>query len=82
MRLGIVLLLAGLMLGCSQPDKAVRILTEEGYTHVEITGWRPFSCGKDDDFATGFRAISPSGHEVTGVVCSGFLFKAATVRLD
>lgn len=82
MRLGLFLTLAMLSFGCSQPDKATRILTDEGYTHIEITGWRPFSCGKDDDFATGFRAIAPSGHEVTGVVCSGLFFKAATVRLD
>ncbi len=70
--------------GCSAPDKATKVLSDQGYTAVEITGWRMFGCSDDDDFTTGFRAKTAAGHEVTGVVCSswGLFSKGATIRLD
>lgn len=67
--------------GCIDSAGTTRVLRQQGYSEVEITGWRPLSCGKDDTFATGFRAKSPSGEEVTGVVTRG-IFKGSTVRLD
>lgn len=42
--------------GCSAPERAKRVLDNSGYTEIEITGYSPFSCGKDDTFSTGFRA--------------------------
>lgn len=66
---------------CTRPEQATRILIQNGYSNIEITGWRPFAAGKDDTFATGFSAISPSGHQVTGAVTSGW-FKGGTIRLD
>jgi len=67
--------------GCSQPEQATRVLQQQGYTEIEITGWRPMMAGKDDTYSTGFRAKSPSGAIVTGAVTSG-VFKGSTIRLD
>jgi hypothetical protein len=77
----IILLVAALPQGLSQPDQAMRVLSQAGYTQIEITGWRPLMAGKDDTFSTGFRAKSPSGAIVTGAVTSGLL-KGSTVRVD
>ena len=71
-----------ILCGCTQPDHATQTLEKAGYTHIKITGWRPFACGDGDSFATGFKAIGPTGFEVTGVVCEGLVFKASTIRLD
>lgn len=67
--------------GCSQPEEAMRVLSAQGYTEIEITGWRPTMAGEDDVYSTGFRALSPNGTEVTGAVTSG-MFKGHTIRLD
>jgi len=64
-----------------RPEEATRILADQGYTEIVITGWRPFAAGKDDSFSTGFEARSPGGRKVTGAVTSGF-FKGSTIRLD
>lgn len=66
---------------CTDSNKTIRVLEDQGFTDIEITGYEPFACSKDDDFATGFRAKSVTGKTVTGTVCSGFL-KGATVRFD
>jgi hypothetical protein len=68
--------------GCTDAPNATRILTQQGYKDITITGWSPFSCAKDDDLHTGFSATSPGGYKVTGTVCSGYFFKASTIRLD
>jgi hypothetical protein len=67
--------------GCTDPEGAKRVLRQQGYSNVEITGWRPFSSGKDDSFSTGFSATAPNGERVTGTVSSDW-FKGSTVRLD
>lgn len=67
--------------GCSDPEGAKRVLRQQGFTEVEITGWRPFSASKGDTYSTGFRAKAPNGEPVTGAVTSGF-WKGHTVRLD
>lgn len=81
MKLFAAVLLVGLLAGCTRSDHAVQILAKQGYSHIQITGWRPFACDKNDTFATGFRAINMAGQEVTGVVCEGIL-KNATIRFD
>ncbi len=65
----------------SQPEDATRVLSSQGYTKIEITGWRPFMASKGDLYSTGFRAKSPAGVIVTGAVTSGLL-KCSTIRLD
>lgn len=68
--------------GCVDPAGTQRVLRQQGYTEVEITGWRPFATSKDDFYATGFRAKAPNGEIATGTVTRGVLFKGATVRFD
>ena len=71
--------------GCTDGPNAARILWAEGFTDVEITGYRFTTCDKNDTFATGFRARK-HGRVVTGAVCSGWIVggfgKGHTVRYD
>lgn len=66
---------------CTRPEEATRVLRQQGYKNIEITGWRPWMKAKDDAYSTGFRATSPGGEVVTGAV-TGALFKGSTIRLD
>lgn len=79
--IAIILIVMCIPYACTQPDYTKRVLRQSGYTNVEITGWRPFAKSKDDTFSTGFKATSPSGESVTGVVSCG-IFKGGTIRLD
>lgn len=68
--------------GCSQPDRAMQVLSSQGFTDIVIhpAGFADvFSCSGSDTFYTPFTAKGPSSAAVNGVVCSGFL-KGATVR--
>lgn len=78
----IALAASSFLAGCTDGPNATRILVQQGYKDVTITGWRPFACSKDDDLHTGFEATSLGGYRVTGTVCSGYFFKASTIRLD
>lgn len=76
---------AGLLLSaCSDPDNARRVVEDHGFTNIEITGYRWTGCSDKDTWHTGFRATSPAGRRVTGVVCSSGLIwgKSNTLRLD
>lgn len=66
---------------CTRPEQATRILSQSGYSEIQITGWRPMMAGQDDSVSTGFRAKAPNGQPVTGAVTGG-LFKGSTIRLD
>lgn len=81
----LVVILVGLFLifpnGCTQPDEARRVLSAQGYTQVQITGYKFFMGGQEDVFSTGFSAKSPSGQIVTGAVTSG-PFKGHVIRFD
>lgn len=78
----LVLLLAVLLLpSCTDDDRTRRILEASGYTHVQLTGWSAFTCSGDDVYATGFRAIGPTGVTVEGTVCCGVL-KDCTIRIQ
>lgn len=67
---------------CTDNKTASRAPHGAGYTDVKLTGYRWIGCGGDDDFATGFNAKGPTGVQVTGVVCSSWWGKGATVRTD
>jgi hypothetical protein len=67
--------------GCTDEKGARRVLQQNGYTNITITGYRPFMGSEDDQYSTGFTAISPSGQRVSGSVCSGVL-KGSTIRFD
>jgi hypothetical protein len=60
--------------------KARGFLTEQGYTDIQITGYEPFACSDEDDYSTGFIAKNWNGRTVSGVVCSSFWGKYATIR--
>lgn len=66
---------------CTASDKSKRVLEQQGYTEIEITGYSPFSCSEDDVFSTGFKAKGPTGIDVEGTVCCGWI-KNCTVRID
>ncbi len=68
------------MASCTNVGGAEELLRKEGYTDVEITGYRFFDCSKDDTFHTGFKA-KKNGNVITGVVCEGLL-KGKTIRYD
>jgi hypothetical protein len=81
MKIAITLLIVLGICGCKSTDEATRILRQKGYTDIQLTGYRAFTCSDDDSFHTGFRAKSVNGSVVTGTVCSGIL-KGSTIRLD
>ncbi len=68
------------VIGCANEDASRAALRNHGFTEIEITGWSPFSCSRDDSWSTGFRAKNPVGKMVRGVVCCGLVFKSCTVR--
>ena len=78
----IILMVAiGLMLvGCTSKEDANRALRSQGFTDIHITGYDFLSCSKDDFYHTGFTAKNMQGITVRGTVCSGLIFKSATVR--
>lgn len=69
-----------LLASCTDSSDARRVLENDGYTDIEMTGYRPFMCSDDDTYKTGFKA-KKNGHVVTGAVCGGLL-KGNTIRLD
>lgn len=75
----ILILLVAVAIGCTNPSQAREVLADEGYTDIEMTGYRFFGCSDDDEVRDGFRARR-DGRVVEGVVCCGLLFKDCTVR--
>jgi len=82
MRIILILLAVGMLSACTEPGNAKRILEDQGYRDVQITGYSFFACSKDDTFHTGFKAISPVGKPVSGTVCAGLIFKNSTIRFE
>lgn len=70
---------AVLLSACTAPDDTRRTLSDAGYTDIEVGGFAPFFCGRDDVFATQFTATNPLGNRVRGAVCCGWM-KGCTVR--
>jgi len=79
-KLLIVTMLVLAFAGCTDTSLALRVLHDQGYTDVEITGYALFMCGEDDYYSTGFRATSPAGVRVEGAVCNALWTKGATIR--
>lgn len=80
--LPILLILASCM--THEPEDAVRILEDAGYTNVTLTGHRFAGCSKDDNIRTGFEALGRTGRKVSGVICGqwGVFNKSNTIRID
>lgn len=68
------------LVACTDPKNAQRILENDGYTDIKFTGYGLFSCSKNDFYHTEFSA-KKGNKEIEGVVCSGLIFKASTIRL-
>jgi len=69
------------MRGLKDPEGAKRVLEDQGYTHVNITGLRSFSCGGKDLWRTGFKATNEAGRVIHGTVCTT-LFKSSNIRFE
>ncbi|QFR55967.1 hypothetical protein CPT_Muldoon_010 [Serratia phage Muldoon] len=68
------------LVGCTDATEAKRILKNEGYTDVQMTGYDFFACSEDDMFHTGFVGTNAAGNRVEGTICSGLFFKNSTIR--
>lgn len=65
--------------GVNEQD-TTKILQNEGYTNIHLTGYDAFGCADGDVFSTGFTATNSNGKEIRGVVCGGYL-KGYTIRI-
>ena len=75
----LILCLTLLFGGCTDKETATRILKQDGFTHIELTGYSFWGCSRDDTFSTGFVA-QKNGKTIEGSVCNNFFFKNATIR--
>ena len=74
-------IIALLFVSCfTDPEGTISILHRKGYTNVQITSYRPFSCWKNEQ-ATGFIAKNPSGHYVKGCACKN-IFTGTRIKID
>jgi hypothetical protein len=78
----ITMLAFTLLAGCTDENTAQRALSGAGYTEIKFTGYSWFACGQDDLYATGFKAVGPTGRFTKGAVCSSLFTKFATVRTN
>jgi len=69
-----------LLSGCTNKNDMDRALEAQGFTNIQETGYNFFSCSQDDFYHSGFKATNAQGKSVEGTVCSGILFKSATIR--
>ena len=66
------------------PSRQERVLVQQGYTNIQMTGVPMWGCSEDDSMiaSSNFTATAPSGDNVDGTVCCGLVFKGCTVRFD
>ena len=76
-----ILTLLAVCSGCIDQPVAERALKASSLKSIKIDGYRILGCSDDDQFHTGFWALTQDDVPVSGVVCSGWL-KGATVRFD
>lgn len=75
----VVMVIVAALAGVTDEKTAARILESEGVSSVRWTGYDFFACSEGDWYHTGFAGVK-NGKQVTGVVCSGLVMKASTVR--
>ena len=75
----ILFIICFILCACTNEKEARRVLDLDGFVDVEMTGYKFMACGHDDWYHTGFRA-KRNFKVVDGVVCTGLLFKASTIR--
>jgi len=64
---------------CTDKKEAIRVLENDGFTNVKVTGYNFFACSKDDFYHTGFVGTK-NNRRIKGTVCSGLIFKGSTIR--
>lgn len=69
----LVCILFFLCFSCMDEENARKQLKQEGYTDIEITGYRPLYCFPQEKISTGFIAKDSKGIEHTGSVCCSFV---------
>jgi len=79
MKVALIALIALTLSGCTDGSATRQALAEAGFTDIQVDGFAWLQCGKDDTYATAFRAKGPTGVPVAGAVCCG-LFKGCTIR--
>lgn len=62
--------LIALMLSCTDGERTEKVLYDQGYTGIKITG-HSYSCSDSDTYCTAFTAVSPAGIQVSGAVGCG-----------
>lgn len=80
----LVMIAAGLSImhgNVKSPPDTKRALKEAGYTQVTLTGYKLWACGSDS-ISQGFTGKNRDGFEISGVVCSGLIAKATTIRTN
>lgn len=69
-----------LFVGClTDPEGTTELLESKGYTNIQITGYKPFSCWKSE-IATGFIATDLNGDIDTGCVCKTFYGERINIK--
>ena len=74
-----VVIVCIILAGCTDPDRAQKVLEDNGYTNIHTGGYSMFGFGRGDTYATEFESKTPAGKPVNGVVCSAWL-KGSTIR--
>lgn len=74
-----ILLCSFLLSACSGEVTSETLLSDQGYTNIEIKGFNLLACSEDDVYRYNFTATNPNGKQVKGVVCSA-PFKGYTIR--
>lgn len=77
----IIILSIFLLSACTDEETAQRVLEENGFTDIKLTGHKSWCCAKDDHMSTGFTAKTLSGKTVSGCVCNSW-GKGATIRFE
>lgn len=85
MKKAVLFLFVALMISCTDPQGATRLLEDSGYTNIELTGYDFWAAKKGDLTSTGFKATSTNGRIVSGAVTAtglpGWPFTTYTIRL-
>ena len=68
--------------GCTDPEGTRRRLVKEGYRPLEVGGRGWFQGHRGDWYVTRFRALTPRGDTVQGVVGRNFSGDDGQIRLD
>ena len=72
---------------CVDDSIAYRSMDKQGYTDVKVTNHSFFmvglrGCSYHDAAKFNVKAKNPAGKVVNVYVCTGFIFKGATIRTD